>query len=60
MTMTSTMMMTTTTTPITMTKIINICSIKSDTSLESENQRDLKSDDDDDENDDNNNKIVLF
>ena len=57
---TITMIMMTTTTA--MTIIINLCSIKCDTSLESQYQRDLKSDDDkididdnDDEIDDNNN-----
>ena len=48
-------MMTTTTT---MTKIINLCSTKCDTSLESQNQRDLESDDDGDDNDNNNNDKI--
>ena len=55
-------MMTTTTT--TMTKIINFCSKKCDTSLESQDCGDLESDvdnnDDVDDNDDNNNKNHKF
>ena len=50
MPMTMMMMITTTT-----TKIINLCSIKCDTSLESQDRGDLESNDDDDNK--NNNKI---
>ena len=35
-----------------MRKIINLCSMKCDTSLESQDQTDLESDDDDNNNDD--------
>ena len=39
----------------TTTKMINLCSIKCDTSLESQDQGDLESDDDDNIDDDNDN-----
>ena len=51
MTMTTTpTMMTTTTSPATMTKIINLCTIKCDTSLKSQDWRNLESKDDDNNN----------
>ena len=40
-----------------MTKIISLCSIKCNTLLESQNQRDLEYDDDDDNNNDHDNNI---
>ena len=46
-----------TTTTTIMTKIINLCSIKCDTWLESQDQRDLKSDNDNSNNDDVNDDI---
>ena len=39
---------------MTTTKIINLCSIKCDTSLESQDQRDLESEDGDNNDDDDN------
>ena len=48
----STMMMTIAITTTRMTKIINLCSIKCDTSLESQVRRDLESEDDNNNNDD--------
>ena len=50
------MTMTTTTTT---TKIINLCSIKCDTLLESQDQGDLESNDDDDNNNNNKNHKSL-
>ena len=47
----STMMMTIAITTTTMTKIINLCSIKCDTSLESQDRGDLEFDDDDNDDD---------
>ena len=56
----STMMMTIAITITTMTKIINLCRIKCDSSLESQDKKNLESDDDnnDDSNDKNQLKVI--
>ena len=52
MMLTTTIMMMMTITTTTITKVINLCRTKYDTSLESQDQRDLETDNDNDNNDD--------
>ena len=59
LTMTTTTTITINTTTTTTTKIINFCSIKCDTLLESQDRGDLESNDDDDNNNNNKNHKSL-